>query len=400
MFRRTDQFRVAMSKAGYARMFVVRQRLNWLYNQALEYMIQRYKEQGESTSFYDLCQWLTGLRAEHKWLSSIAVGAQRGMLKRVSNAMQAFFRRLKQGRKPGFPRFKPLARCVTLDLLGTGNVKVHPAGKGYVLTCKGLPRMRLFGSLELLGKPILVRLTFHGRHWLASVVGEHVPKALPASHLAVGMDLGIRKRLTLSTGEVFPRGQRNDARARKLARAASRCQKGSRTRRKRYARLARHRRRERIRVRNECHRITTAIIHMFGGICVEDLKIMNMTRSARGTVEEPGQNVNAKKGLNREIHKQNWGLLIQQLTYKAAWAGRELIQVDPKFTSQTCYECGQRTNPKASETFRCGYCGHVADRDVNAARNILAAGNFAVESLTWAIAPGVDSESYAGRLAA
>ena len=73
MFRRTDQFRVAMSKAGYARMFVVRQRLNWLYDQALEYMIQRYKEQGESTSFYDLCQWLTGLRADHKWLSSIAL---------------------------------------------------------------------------------------------------------------------------------------------------------------------------------------------------------------------------------------------------------------------------------------------------------------------------------------
>ena len=133
---------------------------------------------------------------------------------------------------------------------------------------------------------------------------------------------------------------------------------------------------------------------------MEDLKIMNMSRSARGTVEEPGQNVNAKKGLNREIHKQNWGLLIQQLTYKAAWAGRELIQVNPELTSQTCCECGQRTNPKASETFRCEYCGHVADRDVNAARNILAAGNFAVESLTWAIAPGVDSESYAGRLAA
>ena len=102
-----------MPKGGYARMFVVRQRLNWLYNQALQYRIQRYKEHGESTSYYDLTQGLTGLRAEHKWLSSIAVGAQRGMLKRVSNAMQALFQRCQAGRKPGFPRFKPLARCVT-----------------------------------------------------------------------------------------------------------------------------------------------------------------------------------------------------------------------------------------------------------------------------------------------
>ena len=187
-------------------MFVVRQRLNWLYNQALEYMIQRHKEQGESTSFYDLCQWLTGLRAEHKWLSGIAVGARRGMLKRVSHAMQAFFRRLKQGQTPGFPRFKPLARCVTLDLLGTGSVKGHPTGKGYVLTCKGLPRMRLFGSLELLGQPILVRLTFHGRHWLASVVGEHVPQALPASPLAVGMDLGDQKASDTLHGGGVPAG--------------------------------------------------------------------------------------------------------------------------------------------------------------------------------------------------
>ena len=155
-----------------------------------------------------------------------------------------------------------------------------------------------------------------------------------------------------------------------------------------------------MRVRNECHRITTALFHLYGLICVEDLKITNMTRSATGSLEDPGQNVEAKKGLNREILKQNWGLILRQLQYKAEWAGRELVMVDPKYTSQTCHACGKRTNPKASETLRCPHCGHFADRDVNAARNILAAGNLAAESSTWASGPGVGSESRARRLAA
>ena len=97
-----------------------------------------------------------------------------------------------------------------------------------------------------------------------------------------------------------------------------------------------------------------------------------MTRSASGTMGEPGVNVAAKSGLNREILAQTWGLIRQQLRYKAAWAGRRFVEVDPKHTSQTCSRCGT-IDPEArrGKMFRCGLCGHALNADHNAAINIL-----------------------------
>ena len=119
----------------------------------------------------------------------------------------------------------------------------------------------------------------------------------------------------------------------------------------------------------------------YGLIAVERLKVVNLTRSAKGTEEAPGTNVNAKAGLNREILSQNWSLLFSQLEYKAEWAGREYVEVDPKHTSQDCHRCGARNHPKRSETYRCAACGLTMDRDQNAAINILAAGVFSRRSV-------------------
>ena len=119
-----------------------------------------------------------------------------------------------------------------------------------------------------------------------------------------------------------------------------------------------------------------------------------MTRSAKGTAEEPGSNVQAKAGLNREILAQNWSLLPSQLRYKAEWAGREFVEVNPQYTSQQCGRCRTRNSPGRSETYRCRSCGSVADRDVNAAINILAAGVIAAGALTWAVGPCVAPEPY------
>ena len=97
-----------------------------------------------------------------------------------------------------------------------------------------------------------------------------------------------------------------------------------------------------------------------------------MTRSAKGTVENPGVNVSAKSGLNREILKQTWGMIRQQLEYKAEWAGRTLVAVDARYTSQTCSECGViDKGSRSGKSFKCVACGYEADADVNAARNIL-----------------------------
>ena len=111
-----------------------------------------------------------------------------------------------------------------------------------------------------------------------------------------------------------------------------------------------------------------------------------MTASAAGTVEEPGVNVAAKAGLNREILTQTWGLLRDQLRYKAEWAGREFVEVDPRYTSRECWSCGGRTPQGEYRMYRCGMCGTTFDRDTNAAINVMIRA-FGPESVGAGITP-------------
>ena len=110
----------------------------------------------------------------------------------------------------------------------------------------------------------------------------------------------------------------------------------------------------------------------FGLIALEDLAIKNMTRSASGTLENPGKNVRQKAGLNRSINEQTWGMIRHQIAYKAEWAGREMVVVDPRFTSQRCSECGAvSAEHRQRKRYNCADCGMTEDADVNAARNVL-----------------------------
>lgn len=112
-------------------------------------------------------------------------------------------------------------------------------------------------------------------------------------------------------------------------------------------------------------------------ICVEDLKISNMSKSAKGTIEEPGKQVKAKSGLNKSILDQGWSTFCRMLEYKLAWRGGSLIKVEPKYTSQRCIVCGHtaKANRLEQKRFRCVQCGHAENADRHAARNILAAGH-------------------------
>ncbi|SDI43925.1 putative transposase [Sinosporangium album] len=119
------------------------------------------------------------------------------------------------------------------------------------------------------------------------------------------------------------------------------------------------------------HKAANALVRGYDVIVHEDLKIANMTRSAAGTVERPGRNVAAKSGLNRSILDAGWGVFLRVLAHKAESAGRELIAVDPRYTSRTCSRCGHRAreNRTTQAGFLCTACGHTAHADVNAAVN-------------------------------
>ena len=398
---RTYQTRGYTSKTGYARIREVLGVCQRLYNRALAERKAIYRLTGKTMGRYAQVKWLTSLRSNSQELSDISSQVERGVIIRLDRAFRNFIARVdeykaiaarrkregkpfrKDGAMPGFPRFKPWQRYTCIELAEVAPSMV----KGNRIKIKGLPLIRLCPSRPLPeSKPVSMRLVMHGRTLTIDLVYQEDVASLPKSTEAVGIDMGVNERMTLSTGETIARREIDRRRERRLQRAVSRKKKGSNTRRKAVADFAHVKRKNAVRNRNDCHQITTEIVRRYGFISIEDLNIQNMTRAGGSH----------KRGLNREILAQGWGLIRQQLAYKAEWAGRQLVRVNPSYTSRICSACGF-VNGKAQEyrTFNCSECGHVADRDVNAALNISKRGReFAVGSVTDGL-PSVLPETYA-----
>jgi putative transposase len=221
-----------------------------------------------------------------------------------------------------------------------------------------------------------------GRHWFVSFLvedGQGVPVEHGAPGTAVGVDRGVAAAIATSDGELIDRefctvGERR--RAVGLQRKLSRSARGGRNRDRTRAALADITARERRRRLDFCaqsaHRLATAN----AVVVLEDLKTKNMTRSAKGTLDKPGTNVRAKSGLNRAILGKGWHQFALALSSAARYTATTVVRVPAAYTSQRCSACGQ-VDPRSRESqavFRCTTCSHGEHADVNAARNILAAG--------------------------
>jgi transposase len=209
-------------------------------------------------------------------------------------------------------------------------------------------------------------------HLAFAVVPDPVPA--PGNGEVVGIDRGVAVSAALSPGELLcvpGLTAPERARMRRLEHKLARGHPGSIRRGRVRLALARLRARETDRRKDWAEKASTDLARRFDLIRVEDLKITNMTRSARGTLQDPGRNVGQKAGLNRGILRSGWGLLVRRLEQKAP--GR-VEKISPAFTSQRCSACG-RVDPKSRESqavFRCTACGYACHADVNAARNIAA----------------------------
>ena len=196
----------------------------------------------------------------------------------------------------------------------------------------------------------------------------------------VGLDAGVAKLATLSDGTVFEpvnSFQKNQKKLARLQRQLSRKVKFSNNWQKQKRKIQRlHSRIANIR-RDYLHKVTTTVSKNHAMIVIEDLKVSNMSKSAAGTVSQPGRNVRAKSGLNRSILDQGWYEMRRQLEYKQLWSGGQVLAVPPAYTSQRCACCGHtaKENRLSQSQFRCQVCGYTANADVNGARNILAAGH-------------------------
>ena len=348
VFHKTWQERGYCSRRGYAQLDDALAELCRLGNAALQERRDAWKMARERISYQDQCKSLTEVRHDDPdgILGKLNVAAARGALQRVDRAFQAFFRRCKTGEKPGYPRFRPRKRYTSIEINDVGENQVRQYAKCTLIKVNGLPAIRLRRRRALpQTKPRTIRIVRRACGCTVDLVYDHEPTALEPTRAHVGADMGARKRLTLSTGDSWAPEQQAWRTIRRAQRAIARSKRRSNRRLKRVRHLARLRRRQQVRSRNACHRITAKLVRRFDVISIEALKVANMTRSARGTNEKPGRNVRAKAGLNRTILAQSWGRIRNQLAYKAAWACRQVVEVDPRFTSQDCSDCGQRRVP-------------------------------------------------------
>lgn len=326
----------------------------WVYNRSLEQRIKAWKRRKESSSLYSQCAMLTGWRSRVEWLREVPAHAERDALRRVDRGMKAFFRRLRSGEKPGFPKFKSARRWRSMEILQPGRYlrgnRVHVPGVG---------KVRFRGMQEFVGCVRGLRVIRRASGWFVQlIVDDGDPPPTKQIESAVGIDMGLSKLATLSNGESldnprwYSRSQRKLA---KLQRVASRRKRGSKRRDKAYSRVARQHARVADSRRDWLHKQTRRLADDYDLIAVEKLNVRGMSRSR----------------LAKSILDASWSEFVRQLEYKTADRGKLLVKVDPRGTSQECSECGRVVPKSLSVRVHECPCGYTADRDVNAAKNVL-----------------------------
>jgi putative transposase len=313
---------------------------------------------------------LTEARAESVWLSAGSHIVQQQALRDFAQAMACFFAGThgkptwrKAGWNEGFRIVAVKQGHVRRLSRKTGQVWVPKAGWVRFHWSRAVPP----------AKSYRITLDRSGR-WHIAFAAVPVPIPAPGTGEVAGIDRGITVSAALSTGELlYCPGLRERERVRlvRLQRRLARARRGSQRRDRVRLAIARLKARERDRRKDWAEKASTTLARRFDLICVEDLRIASMTRSAKGTTEAPGRNVRQKAGLNRGILASGWGLLVRRLEDKAP--GR-VEKVNPAYTSQRCSACGHvaAESRESQALFRCVACGYAGNADVNAARNIAA----------------------------
>ena len=347
----------------------------YVWNLAVEQHSHWHPGRASAQGYREQCRQLTEARAEFPWLAAGSQTVQQQALRDFARAMTAFF---DPANPAGRPSWRKAGRDEGFRIVGRRgrqwDVRRVSRKVGQVWVPKaGWVRFRWSRAVPPGVKSYRVTMDRAGRwHVAFAVIPGPVPA--PGNGQAVGIDRGVAVSAALSTGELLrcpALTGRERIRLRRLQRRLARARRGSNRRgRVRHA-VARLRARETDRRKDWAEKVSTDIARRFDVIRVENLKIGNMTRSARGTRDNPGRNVSQKAGLNRGILGSGWGLLVRRLEDKAP--GR-VEKIKPHYTSQRCSACGQvdRDSRESQAVFRCTACGFAGHADVNAARNIAA----------------------------
>ena len=352
------KYRVFPTKAQERRLQQTLETCRQVYNSLLNWRKHDYEVLGKSPSWYDQKRGITTWKASHPELPQVHSQVLQEVSVRVDLAFKAFFRRVKAGETPGFPRVK-----------GDGYDSFCFPGTGYAVVNGGLRLSKITETNSLikmrLHRPLVGKVKtccIHrvGKKWFACFSVEQEDNFLPVSPEVIGLDAGLNSFMALSDGTFIdnPRFYRRDEKAlAKAGRKQVKTAKGSRNRKKANKVLSRIHERVRNRRHDFVHQSARRLVNRYGVIAVEKLNVKGMVKN---------------HCLAKSISDASWSMFRSVLTQKAESAARELIAVNPAYTSQDCHACGYRAKKKLSERWHhCPMCSASLDRDTNAAINIL-----------------------------
>lgn len=335
-----------------------------LYNAALQQRIEAYRRRGVTLRYGSQAAELKAVREADPALAGYSFSAEQQVLRRLDKAFAAFFRRVKSGAKPGFPRFQARARFDSAEFRVGDGLTIRKSGRLGVVGIPGEVKVKWHRALPegaTAGAAVLSRSC--GKWYACFQVEVPDAETVERPFCPVGIDLGLTSLVALSTGRTVPtpRWTKDAARRLRVAqRAVARKRRHSKRQRKAKLRAAQLHARVAGQRRDFSHKLSREIVDRFSHIALENLNVKGLAAGM----------------LAKSVHNAAWSQLVQHVTYKAASAGSVVALVDPRGTSQTCPECGTIKPKRLSErTHRC-QCGCILDRDVAAARVILRRASF------------------------
>jgi putative transposase len=358
---KTMQYRLRPTKTQAHQLASQLEECRWLYNHLLAARRDAWGERQESLSYHAQATTLPSLKQGRPALSSVHSQVLQNVAVRIDLAFKAFFRRCKAGAEPGYPRFRGRGRYDSMTFPQYGNGCQMTDGM-LKLSKVGALRVVQHRPLEGTPKTCTIRRASTGK-WYVTIACEVEAQPLPATGAAAGIDVGLASFSTLSSGEQTPcpkflRRDENDLK--RTQRKLSTTEKGTPAWKKRRTIGARVHERISHRRNNFAHQESRRLVNRFDLIAVEDLSVNQMVHN---------------HCLAKSIQDAAWSQFTAFLAYKAAYAGRQYVAVNPAYTSQDCSQCGHRQKKTLAERVHsCICCGLTLDRDHNAARNILSLG--------------------------
>lgn len=353
---RSFKFRLRPSRNQHAALAGILSGQRELYNAALQERIECYRHTGRSIGYMNQCASLTVCRRECK-MDNVPVALQRFTLKRIDEAFLSFFRRVKSGVNPGFPRFKGADFFKSFGFTEPKGIRISQNRVWF----QGLPgalKMHAHRPLPL-GKPLSCTFRRDSKGWTISLQYRVACNPLLPTGQSCGVDVGLIDFATFDDGRTIPApkvGRKAKAELRRRRRQMARCKKGSARRVKMKAAVAACHAKIANARNTFLHQVSASIVRDYDTIAIEHLNVKGLAAGM----------------LAYSVHDASWSHFFQFLSYKAESAGRTVIAVDPRHTSQTCSSCGVIHKKALSQRWHdCPDCGLSIGRDHNAAINIL-----------------------------